>query len=489
MSVLFIQLISLVGCSDPKPSPIEKIETPDTFQDQVFVIPISNEQDGWHDMAYLASIPASHKMTDGHPSVLAIDSTVELSSAIEDILYRLQPDSVLLLNADLTIPHTNNQIDLTAEDGTDYSYQLATTYWQQSDFAVLCSAADYSAAIIASSLASLIEAPLIYTDSLSNEDLIEIVEQLSIQRLLHVSIEAESTTNFPEEETLASVDDVLSWLGENNHNLNYLAVTNPNDRTLGRSQKASLFAPVYASLRGGLSIPISLPMPTVVIPDGAAHPAVDALKGIYSVMGYHPEYLAIVGAHDALPQTRKPSIFDNPIEEHPVSDLPYGEIDDDPFLDIAIGRIVGQGVNEQSSLATRTVQYDRLKDGQWENRFVESGLWGFDELRSLMLNVGYEAPEHLSQSEINDRESLEVTAVLHKDHSYCQVLGNAFDIETSTRLAPSIVLSRGCSVGGIDLLPATSRSIVDHMLGTGAVAFIGASRNSIAHNTVIEVSL
>jgi hypothetical protein len=78
---------------------------------------------------------------------------------------------------------------------------------------------------------------------------------------------------------------------------------------------------------------------------------------------------------------------------------------------------------------------------------------------------------------------------LHKDHSYCQVLGHAVDIETTTLFSPAITVSRGCSVGGRDLLDDTQRSIVDHMLGRGMVAFVGAARNAIAHNTIIEVSL
>jgi len=227
----------------------------------------------------------------------------------------------------------------------------------------------------------------------------------------------------------------------------------------------------------------------VVRLDGQSHPATDFLSGVYNTLGYHPDYLAIVGAHDALPQTRKPSIFDNPVEEHPVSDLPYGQIDSDPFLDIAIGRILGDTVNEQGNLATRTSQYENLLDGQWEYRFMESGLWGFDELRSIMLNSGYDQPEHLSQAQIETRTSLEVSAILHKDHSYCQVLGNAFETNTPTLFAPAVVLSRGCSVGGIDLMPTDQRAIVEHMLGSGAVAFIGATRNSIAYNTHIEIAL
>ena len=84
-------------------------------------------------------------------------------------------------------------------------------------------------------------------------------------------------------------------------------------------------------------------------------------------------------------------------------------------------------------------------------------------------------------------DSLEVGAILHKDHSYCQVLGHAFELPRP--YLPQVVVSRGCSVGGMDLLNEDQRSIVDHMLGLGAVAFVGASRNAIAQNTIIEVSM
>lgn len=461
-----------------------ELEAPET-QRAVFVLDVAEQDTDWQDLAFLATIPASKRLTGGFPTVLAVDAEEGLSVTTEDFLRRLQPELALKVNTELEVPHTTTQEVLTALDPTAYGLLLAQRYWQQTDTAVLVSSEDYSAAVQAASLAALLDAPLLFTDILEETDL----DELSAETLVHVSFNADRVQSFEGEVLLDSAVAVLAWLSSNDHAINYVAVTNPEDRASGRSQKSSLFASIYAAYRGGITVPVALDMPTEVVLDGALHPVVDALSAHYETLGSAPEYLAIVGAHDSLPQTRKPSIFGNPVAEHPVSDLPYGELDGDPFLDIAIGRIVGDRVFELSNLAARTVNYDRLKDGVWDQKFMESGLWGFDELRENMLNVGYQAPEHLSQSEIDDRESLEVAAVLHKDHSYCQVLGHAFDINTATRLAPSVVLSRGCSVGGIDLLPASQRSIVEHMLGMGAVAFVGGSRNSIAHNTVIEVSL
>lgn len=105
-----------------------------------------------------------------------------------------------------------------------------------------------------------------------------------------------------------------------------------------------------------------------------------------------------------------------------------------------------------------------------------------------MTNVGFDPPEHLSESEINASTSLEVGAILHKDHSHCTVLGNAFSLDTPTFYAPAVVLSRGCSVAGLDLVDLNTRTVPGDMLGRGAIAFIGAPRNSIAGNTVTEVA-
>ena len=308
-------------------------------------------------------------------------------------------------------------------------------------------------------------------------------------RIISLGVDTAPSSLTDDQVTLNGVDEVLEWVTDRDISVNYLAVTNVNDRTSGRSQKASMMAPMYAALNDGLTIPVSIPMPTLVVSDGGEHPVLPILDDVYDELGSPPDHLAIVGAHDALPQMRKPTIFDNPLEEQPVSDLPYAQTDDDAFIDISIGRIVGDTVEELSTIATRTAQYNRLQDGHWEYNIVEAGLWGFDELRSLNVNVDFEDSRHLTQEEIETAGSLEIAAFLHKDHSYCQVLGHAVDIYTPTLFAPAITVSRGCSVGGMDLLNADQRSIVDHLFGQGIVAFVGAARNAIAYNTIIEVSL
>ena len=460
----------------------------EAFSDSVFVLNVAESTADWVDFAYLAATPTSAIVNQGSPAIVAISDSDETLPSTQDLLARLNPQTAIVLN-DATMESVGNQHSIVAENASQFSMQLCTDIWESAATVIFASENDYAGAVLASSVASLMEAPLIFADNLSDDEISSLLSSLGTTTVISVSLDGSSITLPVDHEQLQGTEVVIDWLAEQDIWPQYLAVTNPNDRTSGRAQKASLVAAMFAAKRLGLVIPVSLEMPTETLTEGQTHPVVSYLDGLYDQMGYHPEFLAIVGAHDALPLSRKPSIFNNPVNEHPVSDLPYGEVDDDPFLDIAIGRIIGDNIFELSNLATRTATYEKLQDDHWENRFIESGLWGFDELRPLMLNVGFEAPEHLTQQQISSRASLEVGAILHKDHSYCQVLGHAFEIYTPTLFAPAIVISRGCSVGGVDLLPASSRSIVDHMLGQGAVAFVGASRNSIAYNTIIEVSL
>lgn len=453
----------------------------------VFMLEVSTTDADWRDLAFLATIPASTHINDGRPAVLAVENIETPQVPTVDLLERLSPDHAYVMGTETSVDQAETTTGLDADGAEHWSLVLAETFWETSEYVVVVSADDYPAATLGASLAAQLRAPMLVAES-DTEAIAETISALGAETLV-LGLDVDPPSWAVGHTRLDGLEDVLSWLVTHDIDVSYLTVSNTNDRLSGRSQKASLLAPMYAANRGGLSLPITLDMPTLVVDDGGDHPVIPFLVDVYDQLGSPPVHLAIVGAHDALPQMRKPTIFDNPLEEQPVSDLPYGEIDDDVFVDIAIGRIIGDTVEELATIATRTAQYEQLQDGTWEQNFIESGLWGFDELRDITLNVGFDPPQHLSQTEINAESSLEVGVFLHKDHSYCQILGNAFDTYSNTLFAPAVVVSRGCSVGGMDLLDDTQRSIVDHMFGQGIVAFVGAARNAIAYNTIIEVSL
>ena len=249
---------------------------------------------------------------------------------------------------------------LLSDNASDWSQEVAQVFWESATHVVVVDPGDYSGALFG---ASSRRAWTARSCLRSRRGRIEATATRLGAQSVTVGIEKDPVALPFEHTALSGLDEGLAWVLEAGLEINYLTVSNPLDRYSGRSQKASMTAPMYAALNGGFSLPVPLAMPTRVVVDGGDHPVFPFLNDIYATLGAPPEYLAIVGAHDALPQMRKPTIFDNPLEEQPVSDLPYGQIDDDPFLDLAIGRIVGDTVEELSALATRNAQYNQLRDG------------------------------------------------------------------------------------------------------------------------------
>ena len=481
-----ILLLGWAGCT-VDPVYIDKVPTP-RRADHVFLMELEADNAAWTDFAFLAAIPASSHLNGGRPAVLAVEDAQALPPATTDLLQRMAATDAYVLNQTATLESVEQVHTLNAVDASALSLQL-TAHWSQSTYLVLADGVDYESAVLASSLAARLNAPLLFTETLPSGARETVENELSVLHTVWVDLGSKSALAPQVSTEIRHVDDALQWLANSAGGpVSYVALTNVNDRNAGRAQKASLVAPMIAARREGLVVPVALEMPRSTVDQGALPEAAQILHERYAVMGHVPEYLALVGAHDALPHIRGATIFGDSPAGDPVTDLPYGQVDDDVFLDIALGRIVGDHIFESSALATRTTTYEQLADGHWENRFIETGLWGYDETRALFTNVGFEEPDHPTEQDIAGMGNIEAAAILHKDHSNCMILGHAFDLNTEVLLAPSIVTSSGCSVAGMDQISTPQRSIGDHMLGSGAVAFMGATRNAIAENTYLHVA-
>ena len=477
------------GCTDGdgiEPDPTPEPEPIPTRADHVFLLEMSSTEANWMDFAYLAAVPASAHLNGGRPAVLAVHDFDVIPEATIDVLERMLATDAYVLNGTATLDAVDAVHDLSADNASVLSAQF-TDHWTRSDTLVLADGQHYGSALMAASLAGRLNAPLVFTADLPEGERQRIEAELEVTETLWVDLSGEAPSA-PDATALRSADAILEWMNSQDERVDYIAYTNMNDREAGRAQKSSLTASQYAIRRNGLVIPIGLPIPTEAAEQGTTPLAIRHLHQRYDALGYIPEYLAIVGAHDALPQVKGQSIFNNGEMGHPVTDIPYGQVDTDPFLDLALGRIVADNLEEASALATRTVTYEQLADGYWEQQFVESGLWGFDEARDLFTNVGFDDPTHPTEAEISSMGMMEAAAVLHKDHSNCMILGHALDVNTDVLFSPAVVASMGCSVAGMDIVGPDERTIVDHILGSGAVAFLGASRNAIAENTYLHVA-
>jgi len=478
----------------PRVLRISKGRQDPNHQCSAFIMPLSPKIPDWRDLAFLAAISASSHQNSRMPVVLAPnDDGCFNDDSVSDVVSRLQPQTLTVFASSEII-----QIDSDTEfplvifeewDTLESTTIALSNVWVNSDNVVLVSEADYGHAVMAASFACRIDAPLFFLDQSLSQAATDAINRLHPSRVFMIGDAPAVCLDAPTI-SLSSADALISWMKSNDYPLNYIAVVNPNDRCAGVSQKLSLTAPMYTARREGLAIPVpNIP----VMPDLGDGPALGEvlgfLRSLFKTIGHHPEHLALIGGVDVIPICRTDSDINNS-KIWAITDIPYGQLNGQrgnlqDFQDIAVGRIFTNSICGGSTLAARTVTYELLRDGLWDRKFVEAGQWGFPELRPLLENVGFVEKEHLHKTDFDHRLSIEAAAILHKDHSGSDGLGDAVNTSTGALYAPAVVLSRGCHAAGID---ECNPSVASMMLGRGAVAYVGSPRSPISANTLTEVA-
>ncbi|MFH0946207.1 MAG: C25 family cysteine peptidase [Planctomycetota bacterium] len=425
-----------------------------------------------YDLDFLAAVAASSALTDGEPAVLAITNPIYLFSDAwhADYVSRYNPESALIVGQNIPgIPGVSQLIVLNSVSaGAEQAKEIATTVWAGSDQVVICSLDGnyYENALTAASLASRLKVPLLYSSPSTPGDLDTVLAQLGAQSALVVG--SPLTLPVPSS-TLPGAVAVVTWLRNNGHSVDYLAAVNPADRDVNPDgSKLSLVSTILAARRGGVVVPVQ---------NAATYLTVrDELRQCYAAIGadYYPEFLAIVATTPFIPfgEVDNPSGFPAPVL---MTDALYAEMDADPFLEIAVGRVIANNFSEGSLIASRISTYDSLKDRYWENRVVEMGRWGMSEAVPVLNNFGY-VEDDLMGAYHNSGPPIEDGLILHYDHSAWWELGFAFNMNMNTLLAPAFILSRGCSTAALDEGPS---QITKRLLRQGAVGFMGGTRSVI----------
>jgi hypothetical protein len=539
----------------------------------------------WQDIAYLAAIPAACKANGGKAPAIALEEGAGIPREVADYLRRFKPTAIHHIGqAPLAgTPEIGKLHELQASSAEAATAALAARFWTSSERVVLCRADDYASALMASTLAARLRVPLLACGSQGPDALTaEAIQRLKATDMLFVG-------NAPEglaATELADVRAVLSWMKANQLETPYFAVANVRDRSATTIRKLSLAAPVFASARDGMVIPIAheirwrLPFTgtpikgdlpegipagknppnqgTIELPEGrlpfvlsfgpsgkerhlyldvngdgsfagtgegpltsngvvelfgkpcyldfgtkwgskcdltvssnSAEEVCADLRKLYAGFGT-PHYLCLVGFPDAVPQFLMPR---NGTDM--TSDLPYGNADDDLFTEIAVGRIIGESATSATLHASRVVTYDSLTDPSW------SGKAGQARWENTMLhhfeNVGLDAS---ATHDVNDLAWIEppsegnkgkraksfsqesplthVAFLTHMAHSWWHDLGETYDQDSTTLLAPVVVESGGCLTAALDYEPGF-RSVISRLLRNGAVCFVGQTRPGIAH--------
>ena len=569
----------------PEPRPAIHIQAPtgktinNTTEDEqrhtfILAVPPSSTDAAkaahWTDLAFLAAIPASACLNQGRPTVLLynvsndgeedISNKIDDAEIIGDFLSRYQPTEVSILHhnsSDGAIRIVVDQEEDTGKDkkklhhkkssdsaSTSIRHQMmkdlhtttiavAKAAWPSTPKTVVTVLEeDYSAALLASSLAARIRAPLFFVgvDAWNKDVLNQVRKEYSSANVLFVRGDDNTEKEAPPwmsqqlseggpTRNVVSIEGVtgaIKWLDSQGYPpIDYLAVANPNDRTADVvSQKLSLTAPVYAARRGGLVVPVVNPISatktTTAIhcdPRTLDH-TLRYLGNVIHEKSSPPEHVVLVGGFDVVPAWQTNSDCNNN-KSFAVSDIPYGNLgsilyDEDhddkknphechrkKFRDIAIGRIFAESPLCGSLLAARTVNYELLLDRRWATIILEAGTWGFPEVSSLfrIAGIGESPGRHVRKIDMEQARLVEAAAFLHKDHSSAMGLGNFVSCRTECLYAPSIVVTRGCHGAGIDEgFQCDGGTVAGRMLGRGCVCYVGSSRSPTSANTLTEVA-
>ncbi len=561
------------------------------------VIFVSTPADpSWQDFAVLAAQAASFDSGNGdqlfriESTVIALDQAGTLPREVVDFLKRFQPHRTLHLgeNPLPAKPGFGEHAELGCHSAQEAALILANTLWKTSKRVVICRDDDYASALMASTLAARLKAPLLF----SGADGISKATQQAIQRLqpeeqvfVGKAPEGMKVTALPD------FDSVARWVKKQGAPCDYLAVVNIRDRTSTKVRKLSLAAPAFAAGRKGMVLPIDMefrwrelfkgqpikgdlpkgirsgakppvagvmkfaegevpfvvgcgktekdfllwldlngdgaydakgegpfsrnfqmdllgkprlldfaerygPKRDLTVTTGNAEQVTRFLKDRYRAVGA-PEFLCLIGFPDAIPQSILP--YDHRADL--TSDLPYGDLDQDLFSEIAVGRIIAENATFATLHACRTLRYNELvykqpADSCWSNR---AGLARWENtLGKYFENVGIDASAHHDKEDRpwvkppkGDKKGEQAKSfgpesplanvgfISHMAHSWWKELGETYHMDSETLLAPVVIESGGCLTANLDCEPEF-RSVIARLFRNGAVSFCGQTRPGIA---------
>jgi hypothetical protein len=219
----------------------------------------------WQDLAFLAAVPAATVATDGAPSLIALDESGTITPEIQDYMRRYRPDTVVCLGGAtgglVVAGRPCRRIEAGSAD--EVARKLSEMFWRTCGTAVVCPEDDYEAALVASTLAARLRAPLLFaaaggvSDATARE-----LQRLQARDLLVVGSRADAARALRQGTTrvteLHGARDVMAWTRTRGMKVDYLVALNPTDRNRTVIRKLSLAGALLAAGRGGLVAPLTV---------------------------------------------------------------------------------------------------------------------------------------------------------------------------------------------------------------------------------------
>ncbi|MCK6448327.1 MAG: C25 family cysteine peptidase [Planctomycetes bacterium] len=440
----------------------------------------------WQDFAFLAAIPAAASANDGVPVVLAEAPDAASNAQTADFVRRYRPQRELRIGATADDERNDTREHVDGADAVSVACELATRCFATSPRAVVCRDDDYARALCAAVLAARWRAPLFFSSSNGLSALTRTtLGELGVRSVCFVGERADSSAiadAVPSVERLEDAIDVAHWLQRHSLAVDYVAATAANDRTSGRVRKLSLAAATLAAGRGGALLPIEFESgggepPTPATFAARIERTQTELARLRIRLGRAPEALCLVALPESIPMVAEPC--GQGIDADPVSDLPYANVDDDPFVELALGRVIAEDAASATLLAARSLAYDELVEPTWSGR-VAIAEWE-RQAASVFARAGFDARlvEPAGAALQTGSPFAEIAALVHASHSSWLGLGSTYAADSTTLLAPCVVETGGCSAASLDQDPE-GRSVAARLLRNGAVGFVGNTRRAVA---------
>ena len=219
------------------------------------LVPIAKEQ-SWRDDAYLAAVPASLKVGNGEPLILAVDQAEPWRPEVLDFLKRLQPTEVFWVGEAAptkcpldTLPTFQH---LEAANSAAAALKLLELGWTQSKRIVAFDTANREAALIASALAGRLAEPLLPLDGAQlSPNWQKALQSIGCTDVLWVGAQKAPKLNDLKVEQLSGGIAAVKWMMRQGLAVDYLAAVNPNQTSAARAHHLALVAPLLAVARNG----------------------------------------------------------------------------------------------------------------------------------------------------------------------------------------------------------------------------------------------
>jgi len=365
-------------------------------------------------------------------------------------------------------------------------------FWKSFD-TIVYSSNNYETALLASAYASLLNAPLVIEgstiDNLAKETILKGTNLFNGRNVITVNVNCPSGATCQETHNLESLRKRYLQLT----NTDKIILVNPNDLNIKVNEefqpekstnpiyeiysKTSLASPFLASAKHEL----------ILNTTSTDYQIVDSfIENKVSSLGINPKYLTIMASPDAIQMGRIVKLCDDCKESlYEVDFKIYGNLDEDVFPELSVGRIFGLTLSDISSYITRDLFYNGISHSSnfamlyLNAQFPEHKIEAIANDKLLEASNFIKKSKYLEEGTYNTAEDLKDRFYInYLDHGWTE--GWASGISTSFLnlhniwLSNSLVVSSACLTCSYAEVSLKKNLFCTNILRRGALGHVGA---------------